>query len=68
MIKKHNCHSKEFKLMSRANRTLFLCQKHHHGWVGGLTAKGHIELMTDFQAGKIFDNLRTKEKGQVSLF
>ena len=43
-------------------------------WVGGPapTAKGHIELMTDFQAGKIFDNLRTKEKEkgqrQVSLF
>ena len=58
--------------MSRANCTLFLCQKHHHGWVGGLTAKGHIELMTDFQAGKIFDNLRTKEKEkgqrQASLF
>ena len=36
------------------------------------TAKGHIQLMTDFQAGKIFDNLRTKEKEkgqrQVSLF
>jgi hypothetical protein len=31
-----------------------------------------MELMTDFQAGKIFDNLSTKDKGkgqrQVSLF
>ena len=47
----------------------FFCQKHHHGWP---TAKGHMELMTDFQAGNIFDNPRTKdkEKGQrqVSLF
>ena len=37
-----------------------------------LTDKGHMELMTDFEAGKIFENLRTKdgEKGQrqVSLF
>ena len=42
--------------------------------MGGPTAKGHMELMTDFQAGKIFENLRTKEKEkekgqrQVSLF
>ena len=40
--------------------------------VGGLNTKGHTELTTDFQAGNIFDNPRTKEKekGQrrVSLF
>ena len=37
MIKKHNCHSKEFKLMSRANCTLFLVKTTiMGGWVVSL--------------------------------
>ena len=66
MIKKQDCHSEEFNLMSTTNRAPIFFVK--NTIMGGPTDKGHMELMTDFWAGKIFDNLRTKEKGQVSLF
>ena len=66
MIKKQDCHSEEFNLMSTTNRAPIFFVK--NTIMGGPTDKGHMELMTDFRAGKIFDNLRTKEKGQVSLF